>query len=612
MEQEVLRRVEIQRQDDAQRIVYGEVMVPGPDIEPGQTIPQSELAGVHHDGLFLDAEAVEQLAHRVLAKRVSIDVRHDNEPIGAEIVESFVARDAGWGPWQPGAFVCGVKIYDDNVWKEVEDGKLTAYSIQFTLRVREVMVVVTDDAGENPIETRLLQGAEPNPSYLSLVAIPSIGEHFQVKRAALPYQKLPMVKPATAWNAAMAKARVRKWATNDDETVDLKKYGRAFVWVDSDRTDLIGSYKLPIADVVGDRLTAVPRAVLAAGAALMGARGGVKLPDGDVPGVKAHLARYYKVMRKTPPWETEEKDVDDKEKTKTADDLDATIDDKDGVMKRLVNWFRSAEPNLSDGSHVEADETRDDETGGAGDDDGAESDTKRAEFDEALADEAAEQAAWELGRGWRAYHRGLFKVLQSDDIEDKAAAVKAETEAFVAWLVPRAAAIFEDVETSESALSAEIDRMTVETERAGRKMSASRMKKLSELVDGLKSLLADLSDAAEDEDDKDREAEVEALKREVEEALASVNETATKTEEASELLRAATDEATDLKTKLDAANAEIEKYRNAPAARQSVEPQTPENQDVAPTRLCDLENSEDIARELGSNLAPTPKKIEGE
>ena len=63
------------------------------------------------------------------------------------------------------------------------------------------------------------------------------------------------------------------------------------------------AYKLLIADVVGGKLEAVPRGVMAAGNIMEGARGGIDLPKGDIDRVKSHLAKYYKKMGETAPWE---------------------------------------------------------------------------------------------------------------------------------------------------------------------------------------------------------------------------------------------------------------------------------------------------------------------
>src|SRR5690606_26696281 len=87
------------------------------------------------------------------------------------------------------------------------------------------------------------------------------------------------------------------------------RYRRAFVWYDSANPENFGSYKLPIADVIDGELRAVPRAIFTAAAVVQGARGGVDIPDSDMPGVRNHLARYYRKMGETTPWERDSLDL---------------------------------------------------------------------------------------------------------------------------------------------------------------------------------------------------------------------------------------------------------------------------------------------------------------
>ncbi len=82
-----------------------------------------------------------------------------------------------------------------------------------------------------------------------------------------------------------------------------EKYRDAHVWYDSEKKDNFTAYKLLIADVVGGRLRAVPRGVMAAAAVMQGSRGGVDLPKKDIDRVKSHLAKYYRKMDDTAPWE---------------------------------------------------------------------------------------------------------------------------------------------------------------------------------------------------------------------------------------------------------------------------------------------------------------------
>ena len=67
--------------------------------------------------------------------------------------------------------------------------------------------------------------------------------------------------------------------------------------------DNFGSYKFPIADVIRGQLKAVPRGIIAAAAVIDGARGGAKIPQKDIPAIKAQLAKYYEKMGEQPPWE---------------------------------------------------------------------------------------------------------------------------------------------------------------------------------------------------------------------------------------------------------------------------------------------------------------------
>jgi hypothetical protein len=119
--------------------------------------------------------------------------------------------------------------------------------------------------------------------------------------AVTPFQDLPLADREREWDGDAAETRVRRWA--DAEDGPNAKYRDAHVWYDADQRDDFGSYKLLVADVIDGRLTAVPRGVMAAGAVMQGARGGVDLPEKDIDRVKSHLAKYYAKMNDTAPWE---------------------------------------------------------------------------------------------------------------------------------------------------------------------------------------------------------------------------------------------------------------------------------------------------------------------
>ncbi|HWJ53217.1 MAG TPA: hypothetical protein VNT24_07570 [Propionibacteriaceae bacterium] len=119
--------------------------------------------------------------------------------------------------------------------------------------------------------------------------------------AVTAFQDLELADEDRSWDGDAAEKRVRTWADADEEPNE--NYRDAHVWYDADNKDNFTAYKLLIADVVGDRLVAVPRGVMAAGAVMQGSRGGVDLPGSDVDRVKSHLAKYYAKMDDEPPWE---------------------------------------------------------------------------------------------------------------------------------------------------------------------------------------------------------------------------------------------------------------------------------------------------------------------
>ena len=121
--------------------------------------------------------------------------------------------------------------------------------------------------------------------------------------AVSAFQDLELADEDREWDGDAAEKRVRKWA--DAEDGPNEKYRDAHVWYDADSKDNFTAYKLLIADVIGGKLRAVPRGVMAAGNVMQGARGGVDIPERDVNRVKSHLAKYYKKMDRTPPGRTE-------------------------------------------------------------------------------------------------------------------------------------------------------------------------------------------------------------------------------------------------------------------------------------------------------------------
>jgi hypothetical protein len=119
--------------------------------------------------------------------------------------------------------------------------------------------------------------------------------------SVVTFQDLPLADRKRRWNGDAANKRLRKWAGAEEKPNE--RYRRAFVWYDAEAKDNFGSYKQQIADVIDGELKAVPRGVFIAAAVMQGSRGGIDLPQKDIPRVKSHLARYYRKMGEAAPWE---------------------------------------------------------------------------------------------------------------------------------------------------------------------------------------------------------------------------------------------------------------------------------------------------------------------
>jgi hypothetical protein len=116
------------------------------------------------------------------------------------------------------------------------------------------------------------------------------------------FQDLPLADRKRRWDGDAAEKRVRKLTGAEDGP--NAKYRSVHLWYDADNKDNFTAYKLLIADVVDGRLVAVPRGVMAAAGIMQGAHGGIDgLSKSDVSRVKNHLAKYYRKMHDTPPWE---------------------------------------------------------------------------------------------------------------------------------------------------------------------------------------------------------------------------------------------------------------------------------------------------------------------
>ena len=148
------------------------------------------------------------------------------------------------------------------------------------------------------------EAAYPQAGVLSLghLAEAQAPDGILLTATAVPFEETVKAPEDRSWDADTAEARVRSWASGSDkEKINWGKYRRAFAWYDRSAPEEFGSYKLPHHDIINGRISVVWRGVAAAMQVLLGARGGVDIPEGDRRGVYNHLARHYRQYEKSVP-----------------------------------------------------------------------------------------------------------------------------------------------------------------------------------------------------------------------------------------------------------------------------------------------------------------------
>jgi len=119
----------------------------------------------------------------------------------------------------------------------------------------------------------------------------------EIEKRAVPYKKFPLADDV-AWSFSSADGNK---ILGDEENPDWEKYKSVHAWFDSENPEIRASYKLPHHKVIDGEIKTVRRGVIAAMGALLGARGGTKIPDADRKAVYEHLKRHYKELDLEPP-----------------------------------------------------------------------------------------------------------------------------------------------------------------------------------------------------------------------------------------------------------------------------------------------------------------------
>lgn len=174
----------------------------------------------------------------------------------------------------------GTYEFADNIRKLWAAGFLNAVSVGFIPLERD---------GDKITKWELLEFSivpvPANQEALRRIYDPDVAD---IKRA-IPYKRTPLAPEDAPWDAA----REVREADVDDLMVMC-------AWYDAENPDIKSSYKLPHHRAAAPH-ECVWRAVVAAMAALFGARGGVQIPDEDRRAVYNHLARHYEDFGKEPP-----------------------------------------------------------------------------------------------------------------------------------------------------------------------------------------------------------------------------------------------------------------------------------------------------------------------
>lgn len=135
-------------------------------------------------------------------------------------------------------------------------------------------------------------GTDPTPTP---AATPDNGDAQPEQTSLAVDTDLPWAPRDRAWDGAAAKSRVAEWATSgtgEDATFDPARMTRAFLVVDGPAENL-GSYKFGVADIVDGQLRLVWNGVVAANAALSGARSETTIPADKKSAAQTRVRTLY-------------------------------------------------------------------------------------------------------------------------------------------------------------------------------------------------------------------------------------------------------------------------------------------------------------------------------
>jgi HK97 family phage prohead protease len=272
--------------------------------------------------------------------------------------------EADWGYFLAKQGIASYSVgFIPNKAKEGTNGVRKVYEDVELLEVSQVLVpanpeAVQGDSYEKQYLMAIKSFGEANKSEMGIdddFSSTSYSEVVETEiKGVIPYKKHPLAPESATWDAG----KEVKEATPEQ----LKEM---CAWYDSSKPDIKSSYKLPHHYV--KNYVTVWKGVAAAMAALLGARGGVAIPDKDRKGVYNHLAKHYQEFNKKVPefkeYESDEEifkacGITEKEfDAVMAKKVDAEVDTKSGrviseanrkKIQNAIEALKSAESALSE------------------------------------------------------------------------------------------------------------------------------------------------------------------------------------------------------------------------------------------------------------------------
>jgi HK97 family phage prohead protease len=280
-----------------------------------------------HPGAFL--ESIEE--HKLRKNRQVRFKDHHGRTIGGFPIET-VRED------QTGLFGRGEVNLETQLGREAfslaRQGVLVDFSISF--------VAIEDkiDAGFREIfKARILEGSiidEPLNKDANILEV----------KAAISFQNLPLAERLAPWVPAAAKDRVK--AFTESKIAPSDEFKSAFIWLDEDKAESFDGYKMMIADVIEEKLIAIPRAIFKAAQDVLA--GNISIPDNEKSAVVNHLERYYAKMGLVSPFSTDEKQFFGVEEVKnfTQRDLERALRDSGAFSKSAAIELASKFDGLRD------------------------------------------------------------------------------------------------------------------------------------------------------------------------------------------------------------------------------------------------------------------------